>query len=53
MTLRLTPVEQAMLGITRMLGDERPQALHDLRHGLDELGLPRVALFDGCNEGFE
>ncbi len=36
-----------MLGIARMFVDERPQAFHDLRHGLYELRLARVALFDG------
>jgi len=37
-------VEQAVLGVLGMLGDERPQALHDFGHGLQVLGLSGIAL---------
>ena len=37
-------LEQAVLGIARVLLNKRPQAFHDLGHGLHEFGLVRVAL---------
>jgi hypothetical protein len=36
-------LQQAVLGIARMLLDEGPQALHDFGDGLQKLGLARVA----------
>ncbi len=46
-------VEESMLGVALVLGDEGPEALHDLAHGLQELGLAGVALFDVGQELLE
>ena len=45
------PFQQALFSVARVLGNEGPQALHDLGHGLDVFGLARVALGDMGHEG--
>jgi hypothetical protein len=47
------PVEEGVLRIALVGRDEGPQALHDLGHGLQKLGLAGVALFDVGQELLE
>ena len=46
-------IQQAMLGIFRVLGDEWPQAFDDLRDCLQKLRLSRIAGSDLLDEFFE
>ncbi|MNJ69413.1 hypothetical protein D3C77_657610 [compost metagenome] len=43
-------LKQGVVGVVRVLFDERPQAMHDLLDGLHELGLLRVARGDATQE---